>query len=233
MNATCLFENSSTPCHGNRTKGTHKLYLCDGLHDNSLTATTQLELDGNSLRRTIQTLLYQVQDGLVTSVVCNNGTFDYHDLSSMQCRLPDGFHEKYEKIDGTTFDTNPDATFTVHDFKDLLNDSLSIRCKNTHYGEPIVTSCQETPNGSGILQIRGCEENQRHFEQTDMIGYTGIQTSGNNTIKNRHEGSSNRMCDIGFTSRASINDLIGEQNNDELFRTNGITMRLVHQMVKV
>ena len=32
------------------------------------------------------------------------------------------------------------------------------------------------------------------------------------------------MCDIGFTSRASINDLIGEQNNDELFRTNGITM---------
>ena len=57
-----------------------------------------------------------------------------------------------------------------------------------------------------------------------MIGYTGIQTSGNNTIKNHHEGSSNRMCDIGFTSRASINDLIGEQNNDELFRTNGITM---------
>ena len=44
MNATCLFENSSTPYHGNRTKGTHKLYLCDGSHDNSLTATTQLEV---------------------------------------------------------------------------------------------------------------------------------------------------------------------------------------------
>ena len=122
MNATCLFENSSTPYHVSVLKETHKLYLCDGSHDNNLTATTQLEACSPNSLSCNPNFAISSSDGLVTSVVCNNGTFDYRGCQASQCRLPDGFHEKYEKIDVITFDTNPDATFTVHDFKDLLND---------------------------------------------------------------------------------------------------------------
>ena len=225
MNATCLFENSENKYHGNISKQTQGLYLCDGSSEgNSLEASTQAEACTPQSLSCDPNFATSSSDGLIKSIICNNGIFDYRGCQASQCTLPDGFHEKYEKIDGTALNTETGATFTVHDFKDTITGEVLIRCKNTHHGEPVVTSCQESSDGPGILQISGCEINQCHFEQTDMIGYTGIQTSGNNTIGGHHGDNPNRMCDTGFTSRTSINDLSDGQNNDELFRTNGITM---------
>ena len=158
LNTTCSFEGESLtppiPYHGNIARNTAKLYVCaDG---DSLNATKisencsqgQLSCDPQFAKDDPSVLIKHVQ--------CSNGNFTYTGCLADTCILPADFDVKYQIIDNNTGKQAGDSV-TINDLKNMVDDTLNVRCKQGYSGTPNITSCRET--GTGELVIDGCTEN--------------------------------------------------------------------------
>jgi len=158
LNASCSFEGNSltppTPYHGNTTRNTSNLYVCaDG---NAINATTisencspdQLTCDSSFAKNDPAILIKHVQ--------CSNGQFTYTGCVADTCTLPADFDVNYQIINNHTGKQAGDSV-TINDLKNMVDDTLNVRCKQGYSGTPSITSCRDT--GTGMLIIDGCTEN--------------------------------------------------------------------------
>lgn len=169
LNQDCSFENEDNNYHGNFLENnpnlsTANLYICsnsDAINATNVSnncSSEQLSCDPNFAKNH--------PDILIKHITCNGGTFNYRGCIPDTCNLPDDFHDKYEitQPSGVIEDT-----VTINHLKNMVDDTLNVRCKNGYTGEPVITSCSTSIN-NGVLSISGCEENTCNFP-SDTTGY--------------------------------------------------------------
>jgi hypothetical protein len=156
LSTGCGFEGDNEPTprryHGNTASNTANLYVCGGALDiDSVTSISdncqpsQLSCNPNFAK--------DHSSGLAKRIQCANGTFTYIGCEPDTCSLPPDFSDKYEIMNNAIVGD----TVTINDLKDMVTDTLNVRCKNGYNGTPIITSCNSS--GNGVLAISGCEEN--------------------------------------------------------------------------